>query len=118
LSRSVAHQAAGRDERAILGDRRQRVAERQCGKLFMLGMEEEIRHDHERASSQLDQGCEDRVEIAIGARIQDMELQPESVGCRMQGSQKGLSNGTGRVDKHGNDGGHRQQFVRKIILHI
>ena len=60
------------------------------------------------------------VQLRGGALVimPDLELQPESVGCRMQGSQKGLSNGTGRVDKHGNDGGHRQQFVRKIILHI
>ena len=46
---SVAHQAASRDELAILVDRGHRVAERQCGELFASAGEQWITADHERA---------------------------------------------------------------------
>ena len=81
---AVAHQAAGRGELAILVDRRHRVANRQRGELFAPADEECIGADHERAGSQLDQGCEDRIEVAFGAGMQDMELQPEGAGRRLQ----------------------------------
>ena len=71
---SVAHQAAASDERAILVDCRHRVLKRQHGKLLASSIEERIGADHERARPQLDQGCKDRIEIAIGTRKQDMEL--------------------------------------------
>jgi hypothetical protein len=48
--------------------------------------------DHEPAGSQLDQGCEDRIEVAIGARMQDMELELEGAGRRLQVSRLGLGN--------------------------
>jgi hypothetical protein len=41
---------------AILMDRGQRVAERQCAELFAAGIEENIAADHERAGSQLGRG--------------------------------------------------------------
>jgi hypothetical protein len=71
---SVAHEAAGRCELARLVDRGHGVTNRQCRELFQPATEEWIGADHERASLQLDQGCENRVEVAISARIQDMEL--------------------------------------------
>ena len=86
---SIAHQAAGRGELAKLEDRGYRVADRQCGELFDPGTEECIVADHERACSQLDQGCESRIEVAFGARMQDMELQPEGAGRRLQVFQEG-----------------------------
>ena len=60
------------------------MAERQCGELFAPADEEWIGADHEPAGSQLDQGCEDRIEVAFGAGMQDMELQPEGAGRRLQ----------------------------------
>ena len=42
------------------------------------------------ACSQLDQSCEDRIEIAFAARVQDMELQPEGAGRRLHVSRYGL----------------------------
>jgi hypothetical protein len=33
--------------------------------------------DYERAGSQLNQGCKDGIEVAFGARVQDMEVKPE-----------------------------------------
>ena len=70
--------------------------------------------DHERACSQLGQGCKDRIEIAIGARIQDMEFQPEGTGRRLQSLHERLSKSAGRVDEHGNGGRRRQQFVQQL----
>jgi hypothetical protein len=67
---SVAHQAAGGGELAILGDRGHRVADSQCSKLFALIVEECIRTDHEPAGSQLGQGCEDCIEFALAAYAQ------------------------------------------------
>jgi ribosomal protein L27 len=46
---AVAHQAAGRGERAILVDRGHSVAERRWGELFVVCVEEYIVADHERA---------------------------------------------------------------------
>ena len=60
------------------------MADRQCDELFAPADEEWIGADHERAGSQLDQGCEGRVEVAFGACVQDMELQPEGAGRRLQ----------------------------------
>ena len=91
------------------------MAERQCGELFAPASEECIGADHERACSQLDQGCEDRIEVAFGARMQDMELQPEGAGRRLQVSRLGLGNsGIGRVDEQGNDGRRGDQLVQQF----
>ncbi len=57
-----------------------RVADRQCGELFAAAGEECIGADHERACPHLDQGCEDHVEVAFAAGVQDMNLQPEGSG--------------------------------------
>ena len=84
MTAAVAHQAAGRGELAILVDRGHRVAERQCGELLAPADEECIGADHEPAGPQLGQGCKDRIEVAFGAGMQDMELQPEGAGRRLQ----------------------------------
>src|SRR5215471_32560 len=81
---AVAHQAAGRGERAIREDRRQSVAERQSGELFEPRNEECIFTNHKRAGPQLGQGCEHWIEIAFGAGVQYMELHPEGASRRLQ----------------------------------
>ena len=53
-------------------------------------MKNGIGADHERAGPQLDQGCEGRIDVAFGAGMQDMELQPEGAGRRLQVSRLGL----------------------------
>ena len=75
------------------------MAERQCGELFAPADKEWIVADHEPAGSQLDQRCKGRVEVAFGAGVQDMELQPEGAGRRLQISRLGLGGGIGRVDE-------------------
>src|SRR5262249_11336331 len=114
LTGSVAQHAAGRGERAILMDRGHRVAERQCGELFASGREECTGADDERAWSELGQGCKDRIKIALGARRQDMELQPQAAGRRLQVARKAFSkSGRGRVDEHTKDRRPGQQFVQQ-----
>ena len=44
--------------------------------------------DNERAGAQLDKGCEGRVEIALGAGMQNMELQPEGARRRLRASRE------------------------------
>ena len=66
---------------------------RQCGELFAPAVEEWIAADHEPACPQLGQGCEDGIEVALGARMQDMELQPERARRRLQVSRYGLGDG-------------------------
>ena len=46
--------------------------------------EECIVADHKRTCSQLNHGREGRIEVAFGAGTQDMELQPEGPGRRLQ----------------------------------
>ena len=59
------------------------MADRQRGELFAPAREECIGADHEPARSQLDQLCEDSIEVTFGAGIQDMELQPEGTSRRL-----------------------------------
>ena len=70
---SVAQQTSGHGKLTILVDRWHRVAERQRGELFAPAREERIAANHEPARSQLDQLCEDPIEVTFGAGIQDMK---------------------------------------------
>ena len=60
------------------------MTDRQRGELFALASEECIGGDHERACPQLGHGCKDSIEIAVAARMQDMELQPEGASRCLQ----------------------------------
>ena len=60
------------------------MADRHCGKLLAPADEERIGADHQPARAQLDKLCKDRIEVALGAGIQDMELQPEGAGGRLR----------------------------------
>ena len=77
---SVAHQATGRRKFPILEDRGHRVANGQRGEPFALANEESIGADHERAYSQLGQGCEDGIEFALSACMQDLNSHSETAG--------------------------------------
>jgi hypothetical protein len=71
--------------------------------------------DHERAGPQLDQGCKNCVEVAFGAHMQDMDLQPEGASCRPQVFRGGLGElRTSRVDEQSNDGLRRDQLVQQL----
>jgi hypothetical protein len=49
--------------------------------------EKAIGGDHESARAQLEQGYEHGIEVSFGTGVQDMELQPEGAGRRLQVSQ-------------------------------
>jgi hypothetical protein len=96
---SVAYEAAGRSELAELVDRRHRVIDRQLGELLTAAREKWIGADHERACPQLGYRCKDCIEIAVAARMQDMELQPEAAGRCLRLSRYSFGSGSGRVDE-------------------
>src|SRR5262245_7705827 len=88
---SVAHEPAGGSEFGILVDRRNPVAERQCGELVGSAGEECIRTNDESAGTQLDHGREGRVDLLVRARIQNVELQPEPARRYLQLLHLGLA---------------------------
>src|SRR6516225_5278244 len=81
---AIAHQAAGGDELADFVDRRDRVTDGKRGELFAAGGEKRMGANDEPACSQSDQVCEHRIEVALSAGVQDMELQAEGAGRRLQ----------------------------------
>src|SRR5262245_536749 len=80
IAASIAHQASGCGEWMILENRGDRVAERQCGEPLAPGREELMGADHESTCPHLDQRCKGRIEVALGASLQDMKLKRESAG--------------------------------------
>jgi hypothetical protein len=51
--------------------------------------------NYQCASLKLSKGCRDRIELALGACSQDVELQPECAGRRLQAFRDGISTGIG-----------------------
>ena len=56
----------------------------------------------------------DRIEVAIGARVQDVELDPELVGRRLQLSCFRINIGPGWVDEHRDDSRRGHQLVQQL----
>src|SRR5262249_39904417 len=81
---SVANQPAGRRERAILIDRGYSVAERKCGQLLHLPVEERVGAYDKSAGSHPNQGRKGRIDIPFGAGGQHLDLQPEGTRCCLQ----------------------------------
>ena len=48
----------------------------QCHELFALAEEEQVAPDEERAGVQVGEACEGSVDLAFGAGLEDLELQP------------------------------------------
>jgi len=62
-------------------DRRNGIARCQRHELLALPGQERVGGDEERISMQLDQGGESRVDLAVAASFQDMELQALRTRC-------------------------------------
>ena len=91
------------------------MAERERGKLFTPAREICIGADHEPARPQLDQLCEDSIEVTFGAGIQDMEFQPEGTSRRLHLLCVGFGkSGIGWVDEQGYDASRRDQLVQQL----
>ena len=48
----------------------------QCHELFALAEGEQVAPDEERAGVQVDEACKGGVDLAFGAGLEDLELQP------------------------------------------
>src|SRR5262249_28116504 len=81
-------------------------AARHRSELLAVAGEEWIAEDQEPACPQLDHLCEDSLEVAFRAGVEDVKLQPEPVRGRPQGDGVGLRNGIGRIDQERHDSCH------------
>ena len=91
------------------------MADRQRGELFGPAREECTAANHEPARSQLDQLCEDSIEVTFGAGIQDMQLQPEGTSRRLHLLSVGLGkSGFGWVDEERHDARRGNQLVQQL----
>jgi hypothetical protein len=97
-----------------LVDRGYSMAKCQRPELFAPAKQKRVVEDNERTCPQLDQGCEDRIQVPFGAGLQDMEPHSENAGRSLQVSQFALSFVSSRVDEHGNDYRRGNQFVRDL----
>src|SRR5262249_56295423 len=71
-------------ELGILEDRWDRVPKCQCGEPIAAAREKVIGDDDESAGAKLDQGRESYIDLPFGARIQNVELQPEAARRYLQ----------------------------------
>ena len=92
-------------------DRRHRVAERQSASCSLRLEEKQGRADHEPAGS-LDQSREDRIEVAFGAGVEDMEVQPEGMSRRLQVDCRSAAGR--RVDQKSDDSRGGDQLVQQF----
>jgi hypothetical protein len=58
--------------------------------------------------------CEGRIDLAAGAGVKDLDLQPHGAGSRFHVSQRDLVTGTGRIDQHGNTSGSGYQLTQEF----
>src|SRR5262249_20429544 len=79
------------------------MAGSQRGDLFDPANEECVGGYHKPTSSHLEQGCERHFDVAISARIQDLQVHTERARCLLQVSRLRLCTGIGRVDEGGHD---------------
>ena len=81
---SVAHLPAGRGVLAPIVNGRDRMVCRQRDDVFAAVKEDDIGTDQERTGPALSQSRERGVDFALGASVQDMQLQPESARYRLR----------------------------------
>jgi hypothetical protein len=79
----VANQAAPRGERTKLVDRGHRVADGQRAEVFGSAIKERVTANNERACLLLGQVPKYGIDVAVGAGIQDLQLQSDCAGRRL-----------------------------------
>src|SRR5262245_53121939 len=57
---------------------------------------------------------EGRIDLAAGARSEDLDVQPHGAGRRFHVAHRRLSSGPGWVDEHGNPFGRGHQFAQEF----
>jgi hypothetical protein len=61
--------------------------------MFAAAVEKWIVADHKRAGSRLGQDCKRAIDVAFGARIQGMKLQPEGMAAALRSLKHARSDG-------------------------
>src|SRR3954462_11428997 len=93
------------------------VAQCERGKQFAPAVQEWIGGDHERAGSQLCQGCKNRIEITLGAGLKDMKPQFAFFRRQFQLPHERLCKGGTRwINEKSYAGGRRHHFVEQFEL--
>ena len=108
----VAHQTTSRCKLAVLENCRHGIADRQCGEFFAAASKEHVANGHQSVCPQFVQRREGLVEIAFGAGLQDMNLQAERAGGRLQTFQKSIGIEICRVDEQSYDLGARDGVMQ------
>ena len=112
---AVAHQPAGFGiftRRICRGDR---MARRQVGQLDTPAGEKGVAADEEGVGPLARKRCEGRIDLAAGAGVEDLDLQPHGARSRFHVSQRGLgSRSIGRIDEHGHTSGSGHQLAQQF----
>ena len=90
------------------------MSDRLGGDLPAPGIKKLIRGDYKAARSQLVQGCEDRIKIAVGTCTHNLEPQSEGAGSRLRVLDKDIGIGTGWVDEGGKKGRCGDHFMQQF----
>ena len=91
------------------------MARRQLGQLDTPADEEGVAADEEGVGPLAHKSCEGRIDLAAGAGVEDLDLQPHGAGSRFHVSQRGLgSRSIGRIDEHGNTSGSGHQLTQEL----
>ena len=115
MSGSVAHQPAGFGKFAPRICRGDRVVRRQVDQLDTPAVEKGVGADEEGVGPLAHKSCEGRIDLAAGAGVEDLDLQPHGAGSRFHVSHRGLgSRGIGRIDEHGHTSGRGHQFAQEF----
>ena len=95
-------------------DRWHRVAERQRRELLASAHQESVGADHQPAGTQLAQGGEGRLELALGACMQDVERKPERACRRLQVFCLNRGYRVARVEQQGDRARRRHELVDQL----
>ena len=88
---------------------------RQLDQLHTPGVEEGVAADEEGVGPLAHKSREGRIDLAAGAGIDDLDLQPHGAGSRFHVSQRGLGiRGIGRIDEHGHTSGCGHQLAQEF----
>src|SRR5439155_25144432 len=82
--------------------------------LIAPSVEERIAADEERVDPLLDEAREGRVDLAVAARVLDVEMQPKYACCRLRVARLGLRTWICRVDEEADRSGYRHQLVQQL----
>ena len=77
--------------------------------------EKGVAADEEGVGPLAHERCEGRIDLAAGAGVEDLDLQPHGASSRFHVSQRGLGNGSiGRIDEHGHASGRGHQLAQEL----